>query len=103
VDPDQHIEGAPDLAVEVVSPSDSAEDLRTKVRQYLAAGGHTVWIVYARSRIVEVFQAGGVIQELSGDQVLQAPELLPGFSMCAEHVRQLEGESPFDNLMEVKS
>jgi hypothetical protein len=27
----------------------------------------------------------------------------PGFSLCAEHVRQLEGESPFDNLMEVKS
>jgi hypothetical protein len=26
-----------------------------------------------------------------------------GFLMCAEHVRQLEGESPFDNLMEVKS
>jgi len=25
------------------------------------------------------------------------------FSLCAEHVRQLEGESPFDNLMEVKS
>jgi hypothetical protein len=27
----------------------------------------------------------------------------PGFFMCAEHVRQLEGASPFDNLMEVKS
>jgi hypothetical protein len=27
----------------------------------------------------------------------------PGFPLCAEHVRQLEGESPFDNLMEVKS
>ena len=26
-----------------------------------------------------------------------------GFFVCAEHVRQLEGESPFDNLMEVKS
>jgi hypothetical protein len=28
---------------------------------------------------------------------------LGGFFLCAEHVRQLEGESPFDNLMEVKS
>jgi hypothetical protein len=30
-------------------------------------------------------------------------KLRAGFCMCAEHVRQLEGESPFGNLMEVKS
>ena len=35
---------------------------------------------------------------ISGRDHLAAP-----FFLCAEHVRQLEGESPFDNLMEVKS
>jgi hypothetical protein len=34
---------------------------------------------------------------------LKGPEETRGFLSCAEHVRQLEGESPFDNLMEVKS
>jgi len=33
----------------------------------------------------------------------KAPRVSEGLSLCAEHVRQLEGESPFDNLMEVKS
>ncbi|MCW5980137.1 MAG: Uma2 family endonuclease [Bryobacteraceae bacterium] len=81
VDPDQHIEGAPDLAVEVVSPSDSAEDLDKKVKQYLAAGGHTVWIVYPLTRTVQVYQADGGVRQLTGDQILEAPELLPGFAV----------------------
>jgi Uma2 family endonuclease len=81
VDPDQHIEGAPDLTIEVVSPSDSAEDLNKRVRQFLAAGGHTVWVVYPLTRTVAVFQADGSIRELTGDQAVEAPDLLPGFSI----------------------
>jgi Uma2 family endonuclease len=42
-------QGAPDLAIEVVSPSDSARDLQRKVTQYMAAGAHAVWIVYPDS------------------------------------------------------
>ncbi len=35
--------------------------------------------------------------------VKRRPREIAAFLLCAEHVRQLEGESPFDNLMEVKS
>jgi Uma2 family endonuclease len=49
----------PDLAVEVVSPSDRAADVERKVRQYLAAGAVRVWVVYPSDRTVTVFRPSG--------------------------------------------
>jgi len=54
------VAGAPALAVEVVSPGNSAEDMLAKVRQYLAAGSLAVWVVYPRLRLVEVHDSGGI-------------------------------------------
>jgi Uma2 family endonuclease len=73
--------GAPDLAVEIFSPSDSVRQLMRKVKQYFAAGCHTVWIVYAERREVNVLEATGADRLLKGDDLLEAPELLPGFSV----------------------
>lgn len=53
------VAGAPALAVEVVSPGNSAEDMMARVRQYLAAGSLAVWVVYPRLRLVEVYDATG--------------------------------------------
>jgi Uma2 family endonuclease len=50
--------GAPLLAVEVVSPSNSAKDMRLKVEQYIEAGGREVWLVYPEKRTVHVYSAG---------------------------------------------
>ena len=79
--PDGYIEGAPDLAVEVVSPSDSARSITRKVVQYLRHGGHTVWVVYPEAEEVHVFEASGSSRVLQGEQPLEAPDLLPGFSV----------------------
>ena len=48
--PDKHkyIQGAPELAIEVVSPSESAAYLRIKTEAYLANGSHSVWIVFRK-------------------------------------------------------
>jgi Uma2 family endonuclease len=73
------MKGAPDLAVEVFSPTDSIRQLRRKVKQYLAAGCHTVWVLYPKRKQVDVHEATGVIRTVSGSEVLEAPELLPGF------------------------
>ncbi len=73
------MEGAPDLAVEIVSPSDSATALARKVRQYLEAGTHTVWVVHRKTREVHVYEQGST-RFLTEEQTLDAPELLPGFS-----------------------
>jgi len=79
IDPDRDIGGAPDLAVEVVSPNDHAQDLNKKVKQYLKAGCQVVWVVYPLTREVGVFEAGGGVRRLTEDDFLEAPNLLPGF------------------------
>jgi len=50
--------GAPMLAVEVVSPSNTAKDMHLKVKQYLEAGALEVWLVYPDTRTVYVHSAG---------------------------------------------
>jgi len=73
--------GAPDLAVEIISPSDGVRQSTRKVKQYLAAGCHTVWVVYPKSKKVVVFEASGAERALRSNDTLDAPELLPGFSV----------------------
>jgi Uma2 family endonuclease len=73
--------GPPDLAVEVFSPSDSVPQLMRKVRQYLHAGCHTVWVVYPDRRQVHVMGKDGTDRILEVEDTLDAPELLPGFSV----------------------
>ena len=80
LDLDRNIDGGPDLAVEVVSENDTAKDLQKKIRQYLAAGTHTIWVVYPETREVHVFEADGTVRRLTPAHSLEAPNLLPGFS-----------------------
>jgi Uma2 family endonuclease len=76
--------GAPDLAVEVYSPSESIPHLMRKVRQYLDAGCHTVWVVYPEEKRVHVVSGSGDDHILSSGDVLDAPQLLPGFSVAID-------------------
>ncbi len=71
---------APDFAVEIVSPGDTAADLRRKVRQYLHAGVRLVWVVWPDDRTVSVYIIGNdVPRELRGDDELDGSDVLPGF------------------------
>jgi Uma2 family endonuclease len=79
--PDSYFEGAPELAVEVVSPSDSAEDLDIKTKQYLQSGARQVWILYPKTQTVQVFSSGAAAVILDRDQTLEGGDLLPGFSV----------------------
>ena len=71
--------GCPDLAVEIFSPTDSVRQLMRKVKQYFAAGCHTVWIVYPDRREVNVLEASGTDLLLHENDLIEAAELLPGF------------------------
>jgi Uma2 family endonuclease len=73
--------GAPDLAVEIFSPSDSVPQLMRQVKQYSAAGCQTVWIVYPEAREIHVLEASGSDRLLRVGDSVEAPELLPGFSV----------------------
>ena len=65
------------LAVEVLSPSESAVNVRRKVREYLRVGSSEVWLVDHSSGEVLVHATAG-IRVLQGDDNLESP-LLPGF------------------------
>ena len=83
------VPGAPDVAVEVVSPSDTAAESARKVDEYLAAGSQRVWVVYPSERRVVIHRADGAVIFYDGDSVITYDgnsvitdeELLPGFSL----------------------
>lgn len=74
-------EGAPDLAVEVLSPSNTRTEIDRKLAEYLRHGSRQVWIVDPEARTVVTHAAGGLPRFLEGDDVLEGGELLPGFSV----------------------
>ena len=77
--PEGYWELAPDLAVEVVSPNDRAEDVYDKVSEYLGAGTRVVWLLWPRRRMVTVRGADGAIRELGPEGELDGGDVLPGF------------------------
>jgi Uma2 family endonuclease len=86
IDLDERIQGAPALAIEVVSPTDLAEELRQKVKQYLAAGAKAVWVFYPKTRDVQVFRADGGSFVRREHEALEDQDLLPGFSLDLKSV-----------------
>jgi Uma2 family endonuclease len=78
--PEAFWELAPDLAIEVVSPSESAQDVRDKVHDYLAAGTPLVWVAFPRTREIVAHTPDGLARTFREDELLVAPEVLPGFS-----------------------
>lgn len=77
--PEGFISGAPDLAIEIVSPGDSAQDVYDKVHQYLDAGTLMVWVLWPRYQAVTLYRIDGSVQELSGADFLEGDDVLPGF------------------------
>jgi Uma2 family endonuclease len=75
------IDGAPLLAVEVISPSNSAERMAKKIRQYLRSGCRSVWVVYPSLHLVEVHSSPGV-RQIESPEPLTDEAALPGFSMA---------------------
>ena len=70
---------APDLAIEVVSPGDSSDDVQAKVEDYLSAGTRMVWVVYPKTRSVTVFRSLRDVKVLRADESLSGEDVLPGF------------------------
>ncbi len=83
--PDQPVDVAPDLAVEVISPSNEAADIRLKIRQLLDAGTALVWIVYPEMRIVDVHTRDGATT-LNAADTLSGGDVLPGFEISVREI-----------------
>lgn len=72
--------GAPDLAVEVLSPDDRAEDVDEKIDDYLDAGCQLVWIVNPKRKTITVHRPNQNPVILRAPDTLDGGDVVPGFT-----------------------
>ena len=72
---------APDLAVEVISPGNTSDEIQEKIEEYLSAGTKLVWIVYPKQKIVQVHRQSNVIRVLREADELNGEDVLPNFKV----------------------
>lgn len=72
---------APDLAVEIISPFETAYGVETKVAEYLRAGVRLVWLVYSETQVVVEFAASRQVRRLTKGDALDGGAVIPGFTM----------------------
>lgn len=77
---------APDLIVEVLSPTETASELEEKLRDYRAAGTRLAWIVDPVARVVSVRSASAAEFWLAESETLDGGDVLPGFSFPVARV-----------------
>jgi Uma2 family endonuclease len=73
--------GAPDLAVEVTSPSNTKREMAEKAKEYFAAGARLVWIVNPKLKSVTVYRSLNDIIMLTEKDTLEGDEVVPGFQI----------------------
>jgi Uma2 family endonuclease len=91
--PEGWIRIEPDLAVEVISPGDTAEALEEKLDDYRKAGVPLLWVIYPKARKARVFRREGQATELGEDGVLSGEDVLPGFACPLREILPPKPES----------
>ncbi len=78
--PEGYIKLAPDIAVEVISPNETYEEVEAKVAEYRSAGVKLIWIVSPKSRTVLIRRVDGTCAEVSETGTLSGEDVIPGFA-----------------------
>jgi Uma2 family endonuclease len=81
--------GAPDLAVEVISPGDTQREVNEKLHQWLAYGVRSVWIADPLQKTITVHRVGQPRAVFSQADTLTDEVVLPGFSLSVERLFRL--------------
>ena len=81
-----YMELAPDIAIEVVSPSDRAGKVAEKVDEYLEYGVRLVWLLYPRRRSVVVHTPDRIARTLRSTKMLDGGAVLPGFAVAVADI-----------------
>ena len=79
--PKKFIPFAPDVAVEVVSPNDTMDEVEEKVAEWLAAGTKLVWVVLPKRRVIKVYRSSTDVTILTDKDELDGGEVMPGFRL----------------------
>jgi len=77
----QFFQGAPDLAVEVLSPGESLASVRLKLAAYFGEGTRLAWVVNPKEATVRVHHSPRQFKCLRGEDRLEGEALLPGFAL----------------------
>jgi Uma2 family endonuclease len=78
---------APDLAVEVISPSERADDIQEKVETYLKYGTKLVWLIYPKQRQIVVSKQGSdQSSTIRINGTLDGGDVLPGFTLLVSEL-----------------
>ena len=83
--PDGYYAGAPDVAVEVLSPSDRPSRVQRKTELWLSLGAKSVWVVNPKQRTVEVFRSSGERKLLHESDEL-VDDTVPGFHVPVSEI-----------------
>jgi Uma2 family endonuclease len=81
VEPEREVQGPPDLAVEVKSPTDTKRQLRRKAEDYMRFGTKMAWLVFPDEQSVEVYLPDQDVITVGLDGTLNGGDVLPGFTL----------------------
>jgi Uma2 family endonuclease len=70
----------PDLVIEVVSPNDGAEEVETRLMDFVRVAVPLIWVIYPKTRCVRVLRKGGTAVQLQETDDLSGEDVLPGFT-----------------------
>jgi Uma2 family endonuclease len=72
---------APDLAIEILSESNTKKEMQRKVKDYFAAGVKLVWLIQPKNRTAEIYTSPTDLRRIKKDESLNGADVLPGFSL----------------------
>ena len=78
--------GAPDLAVEVLSPDDRVSEVEQKVSEWLEAGSRQVWVVSPKLKTVTVYYSTTSITVLTENDTIDGADVVPGFQLSIAEI-----------------
>lgn len=84
--PEWFVDGAPDLCIEIISPSEDLRDSRRKVGEYFASGAARVWHVFPETRTVTVFTAPQQTRDYGEGDMLDATDILPDLRLNVKDI-----------------
>jgi len=76
-----YIYAAPDIAVEIISPTERPNEIRQKVREYLDHGVKQVWQIFPDSQEIQIHLPDGTARTYRSGEVIDGGDLLPGLQL----------------------
>jgi Uma2 family endonuclease len=83
-------DAAPDLCIEIISPSEEKADMLRKIDEYFNAGAEQVWHVFPESEQVIIFSSPSEAKTYDSADELDGGNLLPGFRCCVSDLFAME-------------